>query len=130
MPDNTISTAPRLFLPPPAGRDTRQKARHGGALVKTRFRVSSFNNKQGPLPQPWIMTLTGPYGTLLKVEPLIPGIRQGQNASDQVEHVVNAVEAGACAVAALGVEEASRLSSGLQRQVANLGATLDAASAN
>src|SRR5947207_10631876 len=44
------------------------------------LRVSSFNSKQGPRPQPWTMTLTGSYGTLLKVRALIPGNKHGSIA--------------------------------------------------
>ena len=59
------------------------------------------------------MTLTSPYGTLLKVDPSIPGNKHGSIAEishrlRQAEHAVNGVEAGARAVAALSVEEASK----------------------
>ena len=71
---------PQLFLPPSAGRDRRHKAWPGGALVKTRYTSLPSTASKAPLPQPWMMSITGPYGTLLKVEPLIPGNKRGSIA--------------------------------------------------
>jgi hypothetical protein len=75
-PDNTISNPPPGISTPPCSGTGVGHVPEGSAWQGTRenaLRVSSFNSKKGPLPQPWMNT--GPYGTLLKVK--ILGTRLG-----------------------------------------------------
>ncbi|SRR6266480_564197 len=79
------------------------------------LRVSSFNSKQGPRPQPWTMTLTGLYGTLLKVDPLIPGNKRG--SITEISHrIVDMVSARAERVIIIATRSRISLSSVIERR--------------